>query len=126
VRSGYRQLRPLLRRFERLLTLERLLIGGSSLIATSIAGFVAIAVYWTESRFAALPNTLPLTLCAVAGATGSQTIFGAFLLAIIAGHEVQFVPGEATGRCARSVRRFRVPMSVRSREPMSGTPTVYE
>lgn len=94
VRGGYRHLRPLLRRSEKLLTLERLLIAGCSLIGASVAGFVAIAVYWTQSSFAALPNTLPLTLCAVAGATGAQTVFGGFLLAIIAGHEAQFVPSE--------------------------------
>jgi hypothetical protein len=98
VRCGYRRLRPLLRRSEKLLTLERLLITGCSLIAASIAGFVVIAIYWTQSSFAALPNTLPLTLCAVAGASGAQTIFGAFLLAIIAGHEAQFVPVDDADR----------------------------
>jgi Glycosyl transferase family 2 len=94
VRSGYRPLRPLLRRYEKLLTLETLLIAGCSMIGTSVAGFVTIGVYWTGSSFTALPSTLPLTLCAVVGATGAQTLFGGFLLAIIAGHETQFVPGE--------------------------------
>jgi hypothetical protein len=94
VRSGYRQLRPLLRRFERFLTLEYLLIVGSLMIATAIAGFIAIAAYWTGSSFAALPSTLPLTLCAVLGAAGAQSVFGGLLIAIIAGHEVHFVPAE--------------------------------
>jgi hypothetical protein len=95
VRGNYRHLRPLLRRFEPMLRLEPLLVAGSAMIASSVAGFAAIAVYWSNSSFAALPNILPLVLCAVLGATGAQTVFGGFLLAIIAGHDAQFVPAKA-------------------------------
>ena len=91
VRSNYRRLRPLLERFEPLLRLEPLLIAGCAMIAGSLAGFAAIAVYWSNSSFAALPNILPLVLCAVLGATGAQTVFGGFLLAIIAGNNATFV-----------------------------------
>ena len=91
VRSNYRHLRPLLRRFEPLLRLEPMLIAGSAMIGASLAGFAAIALYWSNSSFAALPNILPLVLCAVLGATGAQTVFGGFLLAIIAGNNATFV-----------------------------------
>ena len=91
VRSNYRHLRPLLRRFEPLLRLEPMLIAGSAMIGGSLAGFAAIALYWSNSSFAALPNILPLVLCAVLGATGAQTVFGGFLLAIIAGNNATFV-----------------------------------
>ena len=96
VRRGYRSLRPLLRRLERFLTLESLLIVGCSMIAASFLGFIAIGAYWAQSSFAALPSTLPLTICAVLGTTGAQTLLGGFLLAIIAGHEAQFLPIEST------------------------------
>jgi glycosyl transferase family 2 len=91
VRNNYRHLRPLLRRFEPLLRLEPLLIAGSAMIGASLAGFAAIGLYWSNSSFAALPNILPLVLCAVLGATGAQTVFGGFLLAIIAGNNATFV-----------------------------------
>lgn len=92
VRSGYRHLRPSLARHSRLLTLETMLIAGTALIAAAVAGFVLIAIYWSNSGFKALPNTLPLVLASVLGATGAQTIFGGFLLSIIAGHRADFAP----------------------------------
>jgi hypothetical protein len=94
VRNNYRHLHPLLRRCEALLRLESMLIAGCSMIAASLAGFVGITVYWSSSSFAALPNILPLVLCAVVGATGAQTVFGGFLLAIIAGNNATFVSTE--------------------------------
>ena len=89
---GYRELRPVLRRHSRRLTLETMLVVGAALIVVSLAGFAAIGLYWSRGAFAALPNTLPLVIAALAGAVGAQTFFGGFLLAIIAGHEAQFMP----------------------------------
>ena len=41
-----------------------------------------------------LPSVLPLVLAGSLGAVGVQTALGGFLLAIIAGHDAAFVPGE--------------------------------
>jgi len=95
VRGGYRPLRPLFRRHARMLTLETMLVAGLAMIAVAMCGFVLIAIYWSNSGFKALPNTLPLVLTSVLGATGAQTIFGGFLLSIIAGHRADFAHQDA-------------------------------
>ncbi len=90
VRAGYRQPRPFLTRYKGWLTLEAMLIGGGAACAVALAGLIAITLYWSASAFAALPNTLPLVLCTTLGVAGVQTMFGGFLLAIIAGHDADF------------------------------------
>ena len=92
VRSGYRRLRPVLGRLSPVLTLETALIAGAGLIALAAAGLVAILIHWSAHGFVALPSVLPLTIAAALGALGIQTALGGFLLAIIAGHQVAFVP----------------------------------
>jgi glycosyltransferase involved in cell wall biosynthesis len=92
VRMGYRRLRPAFARHADKLTLETMLIAGGLLIAASLAGFGVIGAYWSASGFPALPTTLPLVLAAVAGTTGAQTVFGGFLLSIIAGHDARLTP----------------------------------
>lgn len=96
VQAGYRHLRPTIARLSHLVTLETLLIAGTGLILLSLIGFVAIGAYWSRSSFTALPNTLPLVMAAVTGATGAQTIFGGFLLSIIAGHRAEILPSANT------------------------------
>ena len=92
VNQGYRVLRPSVRRCARFLTLETMLAIGGTLILAAFAALVAIGVYWADGRFAALPNTTPLVLAATIGATGLQTIFGSFLLAIISGNNAHLIP----------------------------------
>lgn len=100
VRSGYRQMRPVLQRNANWLTLETMLFLGGIMIASSLAGFIGIAVYWSTSGFVALPNILPLVLTAVIGATGAQTVFGGFLLSILAGNEANFMRHPGDDICA--------------------------
>jgi glycosyltransferase involved in cell wall biosynthesis len=92
VKMGYRRLRPSLARLAEMLTLEMMLLSGSAMMAASLAGFVAISAYWSSSGFVALPDTLPLVVAAVVGATGAQTAFGGLLLSIIAGHDARLTP----------------------------------
>lgn len=91
VNNGYRDLRPLFRKYDRILTLETMLIGGSAMVVAALAGFAMIGQYWADIGYAALPSNLPVVVAAVTGATGMQTIFGGFLLAIISGHRADFV-----------------------------------
>lgn len=98
VRSGYRHLRPVLQRNAGWLTLETMLILGGAMIAVSLAGFAGIGIYWSSKGFVALPNILPLVLTAVIGATGAQTVFGGFLLAILGGNAADFLRAREGGR----------------------------
>lgn len=91
VREGYRLPRRWLVRIRGVLNLETLLILGVALIAASVLLLIAIAVWWTASAFAALPTTLPVAVAGALGVIGIQTVFGAFLLAIICGNEADFL-----------------------------------
>ena len=96
VQKGYRILRPSLRRIGALLTLETMLLSGLVLIGLSLSMMVLIGYRWGMAGFAAPSTTLPLVVAAATGAAGLQTVFGAFVLAIIGGHETRFVGrGEA-------------------------------
>jgi hypothetical protein len=92
VRAGYRLPKRWLSGAPRLLTLESCVLGGLSLIGTSVAAMAAVAVYWGAGSFTALPSILPVALAGVAGTIGLQTLFGGFLLAIIGGNEASFFP----------------------------------
>ena len=91
VNQGYRKMRPLLKRHGSVLTLEAALLAGLGLIVVSAIGFVFTGYSWAQGGYVALPSVLPITLSAVTGAIGCQSIMGGFLLAIIAGHKAQIV-----------------------------------
>jgi glycosyltransferase involved in cell wall biosynthesis len=91
VRAGYRLPRTSLRAARHVLTLETCVIAGVSLMGSSIAAMVGIAVYWGAGSFAALPSILPVALAGVTGTIGLQTLFGGFLLAVIGGNEASFL-----------------------------------
>ncbi len=95
VSSGFRLVRPMLRRYADWLTLETMLISGLALIAVGLAGLVAVTVWWGKGGFVALDTQLPLILFATAGAVGLQNVLGGFLLSVIAGNESQFLPDRA-------------------------------
>ncbi len=90
VRQGYRSLRPVVRRYASLLNLESALVAGAVMLMFGAGGFMTIGINWAQSSFAALPTIWPLVASTVLGATGIQTIFGGFMLAIIAGHDANF------------------------------------
>ncbi len=92
VRSGYRQLRPLLARWSHWLTLEYALVIGVLLIAGAAATLGLIGIRWTAGGFAPLDSVLPLIVASALGAVGVQTALGGFLLSIIAGHDAAFAP----------------------------------
>jgi glycosyltransferase involved in cell wall biosynthesis len=96
VREGYRIVRPLVLRLAPLLNLEAMLSAGVALAGLSLVAFTVITWRWSADSFTAPPNVLPVVLTAVAGVTGLQTIFGGFVLAIVAGHNAQFFRGTPT------------------------------
>lgn len=91
VRRGYRRLRPSLRRIAPLLTLELALGCGTLLMAASGMAFAWIGWRWAQSGYVAPPSVLPVVLASATGALGLQTALGGFLMAIVSGHEAQFV-----------------------------------
>lgn len=95
VNRGYRIMRPTLRKYSRLLTLEAMLVSGIAAMALGGAGLALVTLGWSQSGFMALDNPLPLIISAAIGAIGLQNIFGGFMLAIIAGHESQLAPPSA-------------------------------
>lgn len=95
VTLGYRRLRPGMRRIGARLSLESMLAVGAAQLAGALVLFAATGFYWSHHGYVALPNPLPLILAGVLGATGAQTVFGGFLLAIMAGHDARFVTGRS-------------------------------
>lgn len=91
VELGHRQLHPIVERLRPILTLEHALVAGSAAMLASVLAFAAIGWLWMQSGFVAPPSVLPVTLAAVLGATGMQTVLGGLVLAIIAGHESSLV-----------------------------------
>ncbi len=102
VREGFQPLKPVLRRFESVLTLEHALVSGGAMMAASILALAGVGVWWTALDFAALPSTLPLLGAIALGVVGLQTALGGLLLAVLAGHQTQFA-GDEAGK-ARPVR----------------------
>ena len=94
VRSGYRLMRPVFKRHERLMTLEAALLSGLALCLGGAAGLGAVTYSWGQSGFIALDNPLPLILSATIGAIGLQTLLGGFLLAIIGGNDAKLLPSD--------------------------------
>ncbi|WCT77491.1 glycosyltransferase family 2 protein [Novosphingobium humi] len=94
VRTGYRDLNNWFDRFSPILTLEHALVLGLGLMVFSGAALTVIGINWRAGGYLPLPSVLPLVVAAAAGAIGVQTALGGFLLAIIAGHDAAFVPGE--------------------------------
>jgi hypothetical protein len=92
VRRGYWNLHPWLEKLSHTFTLENALISGAAMITASLVGFAAIGIDWSSHGFEALPSILPLTLAAILGTVGVQTMLGGFLLAIIADHSARFAP----------------------------------
>ena len=91
VNQGYRKMRPLLRKYGSVLTLEAALLAGVGLLGVSGSGFLLTGYNWAQGGYVALPSALPMTLAAAIGAIGCQSLMGGFLLAIIAGHKAQIV-----------------------------------
>lgn len=95
VREGYRKAAPSLLRVLRLLRLENMLAAGLLCIATGGLLLANILMTWTRLNFGQMNEMCSLALATVLAIIGIQTIFGGFLLSIIAGNQAK--PAEAAG-----------------------------
>ncbi len=91
VRSGYLAMKPMVRKLRRVMRLETMLATGLALIVAAVGGFVVVASAWSARGYIALSDTLPLVLSCMSGVLGWQTIFGGFLLAVVGGHDADFL-----------------------------------
>ena len=90
VTEGFRPLKPVLRQWERWLTLESALVTGGIMMLGALVGLTGIALWWGANAFGALPTILPLLLTIGTGVIGVQTMLGGVLVSVIAGHRAQF------------------------------------
>jgi len=104
--SGYRKPGRLSRAVARVATLENALIGGLSSVAAGAGVLALVYIQWiernygmAESIFLPIFGTLLLTM-------GIQTVMGGFFLAILGGHEAQFLAASAAR--APETKRGRV------------------
>lgn len=105
VKAGFRPLRPVLQRLDKVLTLETALLGGGAMMMLSLVSLAGVGVWWGVNDFAALPTTLPLLAAICLGVIGLQTALGGLLSAIIVGHQPSFGTLQAKAQPVRQPLR---------------------
>lgn len=104
VREGYRLRTGLSQRIGSWISLESMLIVGGLLIVTGLAILSFVLAYWSANRFAPILSVLPAILGTTSVVIGTQTVFGGFLLSIIAGNEANFLKPTAAPPAGAAVR----------------------
>ncbi|MEL7488323.1 MAG: hypothetical protein AAGJ87_14035, partial [Pseudomonadota bacterium] len=89
--EGYRAPKPMLAAMSRYLTLEFLIVTGLALIIGALIGIMIIAAKWSALDYQALPSVLPVVFACASLMIGIQNIVAGFLIAIIVGHEADFM-----------------------------------
>ncbi len=90
-RAGFRRATGRADRVAKWINLETMLISGGVI---GIAGFVtllAVFGYWSQHHFEAIGSVLPAVVGTTLIVIGAQNALGGFLLAIVNGHETEFV-----------------------------------
>jgi hypothetical protein len=91
IRERYRTAPPFLRSLASWLTLESMLLGGLGAIVVGFAILLGVLVYRSTNTVDPISTVLPVVLGTTAVAMGAQSIFGGFLLAIVAGNDASFL-----------------------------------
>lgn len=105
VKSGFRALRPTLRKLQQVLTLETALLCGGACMLLSIAVLAGVGVWWGIHDFTALPTPLPLLIGIGMGVIGLQTALGGLLMAVVTGHEPSFGASTPEARPVEQIMR---------------------
>ncbi len=90
-RAGFRPKSGRLDALSRWITLETMLILGVALITAGLAILVCVLGYWSQNHFSAIRSALPAAVGAALLVIGAQNALGGFLLAILNGHEAEFL-----------------------------------
>jgi hypothetical protein len=75
----------------RLLSLESFILSGIALVGAALVGIITIAGYWSSIHYQPLTTVLPVVIASLLGSIGIQTVFAGFLLAVISGHQADFL-----------------------------------
>lgn len=80
--------------FKRWLSLETMLVAGGLIVAAGLAILLSVVGYWSTKNFGAINSVLPAVIGTTLITIGAQNALGGFLLAIVNGHEVEFLKFE--------------------------------
>jgi glycosyltransferase involved in cell wall biosynthesis len=90
-RQGYRRTTGWSVRLARWVSLETMLLAGGGAFALGLVVLLSVVGYWSHNRFQAIDSVLPAVVGTTLIVLGAQNTLGGFLLAIINGHEPNFL-----------------------------------
>ncbi|WP_020176022.1 glycosyltransferase family 2 protein [Methyloferula stellata] len=93
-RQGYRHSSPWEARVASWISLETMLLAGGVAFMTGFGVLVLVLGYWSQHHFMAIGNMLPAVIGTTLMVIGAQNVLGGFLLAVINGHEADFLNEE--------------------------------
>ncbi len=91
VREGYRRPSHWTLRLARWVSLESMLVAGLACFAGGLGVLLVIVGYWSAQQFGQIGNVLPAVVGTSLMVIGAQNALGGFLLAILSGHEAEFL-----------------------------------
>ena len=90
-RQGYRQAPSRESRLAKWISLDTMLVSGGLAVTAGLSILVLVLIHWSRNHFGAIPSVLPAVVGTTLIVVGAQNAFGGFLLAIINGHEAEFL-----------------------------------
>jgi hypothetical protein len=90
-RQGYRRATGWSGRLARWVSLETMLIAGGGAFLAGLTILLSVVAYWSNHAFQAIDTVLPAVVGTTLIVLGAQNTLGGFLLAIINGHEADFL-----------------------------------
>lgn len=112
VREGYRRPAPWTESMVQWISLESMLASGLAVAASGFAILLTLFSYWTQHGHTMIGTVLPAVTGTTLIVVGAQNVLGGFLLAIINGHEAEFLkekPESAPQLTKRSISRQEFP-----------------
>jgi hypothetical protein len=89
--QGYRRPAPWAAPMAQWISLESMLASGLAVAASGFAILLTLFSYWTQHGYTTIGTVLPAVTGTTLIVVGAQNILGGFLLAIINGHEAEFL-----------------------------------
>lgn len=109
-RAGFRASFQWESRLANWVSLETMLLAGGATFAVGFAILLAVFGYWSQHHYDAIKSVLPVVVGATLIVIGAQNALGGFLLAIINGHEAEFLkesPRQTLHRKPRETEQAR-------------------
>jgi hypothetical protein len=109
IREGYR--RPVSRTapMARWISLESMLASGVAAAESGFAILLTLFSYWTQHGYTMIGTVLPAVTGTTLIVVGAQNVLGGFLLAIINGHEAEFLKEKPESALQPSISRREFP-----------------